>query len=198
MKSTVDYSILWTGDEDAYSTIDTQVDYLRAAHQASLGGALHYQLPGLDVAVWLDSATGLAQDRLLYAHVKNGKIATTDGYRLHVYYLSATIPDGVYWLVDDKLIKCDEPDFRVPDWESVIPTWQGEKFLSSNATRTTKDSIEILEWTEPFRLLVSADYWQDALRHCSDFVVLAESSTKPCVIRFDDGMAVIMPMRPDF
>lgn len=200
MKSTVDYSVLWTGDEDAYSTIDTQVDYLRAAHQASLGGAPHYQLPGLDVAVWLDSATGLAQDRFLYAHVKNGKIATMDGYRLHVYHSPETIPDGVYWLVDDKIIKYDKPEFQVPDWEAVIPTQQGQELHRMDATMHTvpDGDIKYLEWLEPFKYRLQLSYWQDAVLLGGERVVWAEASTKSCLVRFDGGMAVIMPMHPDF
>lgn len=199
MKSTVDYSVLWDGDEDAYSEIDSRVDYLKAAYQAT-NSVAYYCLPSMDIADWLDLATSLAQERLLYAYVKGGKIATMDGYRLHVYHSPETIPDGVYWLVDDKLVRYDKPKFRVPDWEAVIPTQQGGKklLLSTATTQTAEDGTEYLEWLEPFKYRLQLLYWQDAVLLGGDFAVLAESSTKPCVIRFDRGMAVIMPMHPDF
>lgn len=198
MKSTVDYSVLWDGDEDAYSEIDSRVDYLKAAYQAT-NSVAYYCLPSMDIADWLDLATSLAQERLLYAYVKGGKIATMDGYRLHVYHSPETIPDGVYWLVDDKLVRYDKPKFLVPDWESVIPTRTGQKLLVSSAVRKMTDSdIWYLEWTEPFKYRLRTDYWRDATVLGGAEIVWAESSTKACVIRFDGGMAVIMSMHPDF
>jgi hypothetical protein len=126
---------------------------------------------------------------LNYLYSDGNRIMATDGHRLHI--LNKSIEPGFY---NKEMIKI-EVDGKFPDVDRNIPECNKHMFFSEAKLADFEDNGKICPVYQINDVTVNAAYMKKACSGFTDPVILYSDKRHAIVIKDDNKMAVVMPMR---
>jgi len=146
---------------------------------------------------WVARACSKDETRkyLLYLHSDGRDLVGTDGHRLHMLS-RLNWPEGFYNLAGDPI----SPDVRFPNIKPILerpsaPPMHVKLSETKVVDCGTREPMLVYVFDEKPGVGINKRYMDEAARGLDDLRLDWGEPETACHLRFDDGLAVIMPMR---